>query len=352
MIKSLKVLQHPLSDSLNQLALLESERDSSQSSFKSKLEEFGLFPLKTSAMEIFQINMGKMCNQACRHCHVDAGPDRKEIMSRQTMQLCLKVLKNTEDIRTVDLTGGAPELNPDFRWFVEEIKKLGKHIIVRCNLTIILANKRFNDLPDFFKLHHVEVVSSLPGFTQDRTDRQRGDGVFEDSVKALQMLNSVGYGQEGSGLVLNLVYNPAGAFLPPSQMALEKEYKMELSSRYSIVFNQLFTITNMPISRYLDYLLTSGNYERYMDKLILAFNPETVNNLMCRNTLSVGWDGYLYDCDFNQMLDLKVSSAKSQHLSEFDADVLNERKIVIKQHCYGCTAGSGSSCGGSLTDQV
>jgi len=351
MIKSLKVLQHPLSDSLNQLALLESDGDNSQSSFKSKLEELGMFPLKTSAMEIFQINMGKMCNQACRHCHVDAGPDRKEIMSRQTMQLCLQVLKNT-DIRIVDLTGGAPEMNPDFRWFVEEIKKLGKHIIVRCNLTIILANMRFNDLPDFFKLHQVEVVSSLPGFTQDRTDRQRGDGVFEDSVKALQMLNSVGYGKEGSGLILNLVYNPAGAFLPPSQMALEKEYKMELSSRYSIVFNQLFTITNMPISRYLDYLLTSGNYERYMDKLILAFNPEAVNNLMCRNTLSVGWDGYLYDCDFNQMLDLKVSSAKSQHLSDFDVDVLNERNIVVKQHCYGCTAGSGSSCGGSLADQV
>lgn len=351
MIKSLKVLQHPLSDSLNQLALLESERDYSRSSFKAKLEEFGLSPLKASAIEIFQINMGKMCNQACRHCHVDAGPDRKEIMSRKTMHLCLHVLKNTA-IRTVDLTGGAPELNPDFRWFVEEIKKLGKHIIVRCNLTIILANKRFNDLPEFFKLHQVEVVSSLPSFTQDRTDRQRGDGVFEDSVKALQMLNSVGYGQDGSGLVLNLVYNPAGAFLPPSQTALEKEYKMELSSRYSIVFNQLFTITNMPISRYLDYLLTSGNYEKYMDKLIVAFNPKAVKNLMCQNTLSVGWDGYLYDCDFNQMLDLKVSSAQSQHLSEFDADLLYERNIVVKQHCFGCTAGAGSSCGGSLAEEV
>jgi radical SAM/Cys-rich protein len=303
--------------------------------------------MKTSAMEVFQINMGKMCNQTCRHCHVDAGPDRKEIMSRQTMQLCLQVLKNTE-IKTVDLTGGAPELNPDFRWFVEELKKLGKHVIVRCNLTIILANKRFNDLPEFFKKHQIEVVSSLPSFTQDRTDRQRGDGVFEDSIKALQMLNSVGYGKEGSGLVLNLVYNPAGAFLPPSQIALEKEYKMELSTRYGILFNQLFAITNMPISRYLDYLLTSGNYEKYMDKLIAAFNPEAVKNLMCRNTLSVGWDGYLFDCDFNQMLDLKVSSAQSRHLSEFNVEMLNNRIIVIKQHCYGCTAGAGSSCGGSL----
>ena len=350
MIKSLKVLQHPLSDSINQLALLEPESNNSQSAFKARLEEFGLFPLKASTLEIFQINMGKMCNQTCRHCHVDAGPDRKEIMSRQTMHLCLHVLKNTE-IKTVDLTGGAPELNPDFRWFVEEIKKLGKHIIVRCNLTIILANKKFNDLPQFFKQHQIEVVSSLPSFTQDRTDRQRGDGVFEDSVTALRMLNSVGYGKEGSGLVLNLVYNPAGAFLPPSQLALEKEYKIELFNRYNIVFNQLFAITNMPISRYLDYLLTSGNYHKYMEKLVAAFNSEAVKNLMCRNTLSVGWDGYLYDCDFNQMLDLKVSAAQSSHLTDFNIEMLNNRSIVIKQHCYGCTAGAGSSCGGSLADQ-
>jgi len=348
MIKSLKVLHHPLSDSLYQLALLEPDLDDSKSSFKAKLDEFGLFSLKPSALEIFQINLGKMCNQTCRHCHVDAGPDRQEIMSRQTMDLCLQVLKNTE-IKTVDLTGGAPELNPDFRWFVQEIKKLGKHILVRCNLTIIVANKRFNDLPEFFKEHQVEVVSSLPSFTQDRTDRQRGDGVFEDSVKALHMLNVVGYGQEGSGLILNLVYNPAGAFLPPSQIALEKEYKKELSSRYGILFNQLFAITNMPISRYLDYLLTSGNYEMYMDKLISAFNPASVQNLMCRTMLSVGWDGYLYDCDFNQMLDLKVSASTSQHISDFDFEKLKNRDIIIKQHCFGCTAGEGSSCGGSLS---
>jgi radical SAM/Cys-rich protein len=295
-----------------------------------------------------QLNLGKMCNQTCKHCHVDAGPDRKEMMSRSTMQFCLDVLKNSE-IDVVDLTGGAAELNPDFRWLVEQIKKLGKHVIVRCNLTIILANKRFYDLPDFFKQHQVEVVSSLPSFTQDRTDRQRGDGVFEDSIKALQMLNQVGYGKEGSGLILNLVYNPAGAFLPPSQAALEKEYKMELSSRYDLVFNQLYAITNMPISRYLDYLLSSGNYSRYMDKLISAFNPASVQNLMCRNTLSVGWDGYLYDCDFNQMLDLKLSASGNQHISDFDFVILKNRNIVIKQHCFGCTAGEGSSCGGSLS---
>jgi len=349
MIKSLKVLQHPLADPKNQLAVLENAQEYQFPLFREKLDQIGSLPLKPSGIEIFQVNMGKMCNQTCKHCHVDAGPDRKEIMNRSTMQLCLDVLKNSE-INIVDLTGGAPELNPDFRWFVEEIRKLGKHIIVRCNLTIILANQRFNDLPDFFKKHQVEVVSSLPSFTSDRTDRQRGDGVFEDSVKALQMLNKVGYGQAGSGLILNLVYNPAGAFLPPSQLALEKEYKKELASRYSIVFNRLFAITNMPVSRYLDYLLSSGNYARYMEKLVLAFNPASVQNLMCRNSISVGWDGYLYDCDFNQMLDLKVSSKESQHLSEYDPQALNQRTIIIRQHCYGCTAGAGSSCGGSIVE--
>ncbi len=349
MIKSLKVLQHPLADSINQLAVLENVDNKQYPLFQEKLNLIGIQPLKSTEIEIFQVNMGKMCNQTCKHCHVDAGPDRKEMMTRSTMNLCLEVLKSS-DISVVDLTGGAPELNPDFRWFVEQLKKIGKHVIVRCNLTIILANKRFYDLPEFFKQHQVEIVSSLPSFTQERTDRQRGDGVFEDSIKALQMLNLVGYGWDGSGLILNLVYNPAGAFLPPSQSALEKEYKMELSSRYNIVFNQLFAITNMPISRYLDYLLSSGNYSRYMEKLISAFNPASVQNLMCRNTLSVGWDGYLYDCDFNQMLDLKVSPVNSQHISDFDLEMLQNRNIVIKQHCFGCTAGEGSSCGGSLTN--
>jgi len=348
MIKSLKVLQHPLADSENQLEVLENSLGSIHPTFNEKLVLSGMYPLRASGIDIMQLNLGKMCNQTCKHCHVDAGPDRKEMMSRSTMQFCLDVLKNSE-IDVVDLTGGAPELNPDFRWLVKQIKKLGKHVIVRCNLTIILANKRFYDLPDFFKQHQVEVVSSLPSFTQDRTDRQRGDGVFEDSIKALQMLNQVGYGKEGSGLILNLVYNPAGAFLPPSQAALEKEYKMELSSRYDLVFNQLYAITNMPISRYLDYLLSSGNYSRYIDKLISAFNPASVQNLMCRNTLSVGWDGYLYDCDFNQMLDLKLSASGNQHISDFDFVILKNRNIVIKQHCFGCTAGEGSSCGGSLS---
>lgn len=345
-MKSLKALQHALADAGHQIDILEHEKNLPL--FKDKMKEAGLFPLLPTSPEIFQVNVGKMCNQVCKHCHVDAGPDRKEIMTKETMMLCLDVLANNPSFKTVDLTGGAPEMNPDFRWFVSEIKKLNRHIIVRCNLTIILANKKYHDLPEFFKLHEIEVVSSLPFYTQDRTDRQRGNGVFEDSIKALQMLNAVGYGVEGTGLLLNLVYNPAGAFLPPSQTALEKEYKDALLERYDIQFNQLYVITNMPISRYLDYLLVSGNYSSYMEKLIQAFNPAAAANVMCRNTISVGWDGYLYDCDFNQMLDLKISCSGTDHLSNYSSAAINQRQIILNQHCYGCTAGSGSSCGGAV----
>ncbi|MDZ4838368.1 MAG: arsenosugar biosynthesis radical SAM protein ArsS [Bacteroidota bacterium] len=347
-MKSLKVLNHKLSDTHNQLAILEDAGLHRHASFTDKLAEMGELPLKAKGVEIFQINVGKMCNQVCKHCHVDAGPDRKEIMTVETMQLCLKVLANST-ITTVDLTGGAPEMNPNFRWFVTELKKLDKHIIVRCNLTIVLANKKFNDLPEFFREHNVEVVSSLPSFTKDRTDRQRGNGVFEDSIKALQMLNAVGYGMPDSSLQLNLVYNPAGAFLPPSQQALEDEYKVELLKNYSIRFNHLYAITNMPISRYLDYLISTGNYDKYMEKLVSAFNPAAVESVMCRNTISVSWDGYLYDCDFNQMLELPVSTTDSRHLIDFDLNQLNTRDIILNQHCYGCTAGAGSSCGGAIT---
>ncbi len=348
-MKSLKVIQHHLANSQNQLAILEDEGLHQHESFKEKIELIGEFPLLASGVEILQLNIGKMCNQVCKHCHVDAGPDRKEIMTMETMQLCLAVLANST-IQTVDLTGGAPEMNPNFRWFVTEIKKLNKHVMVRCNLTIILANKKYHDLPAFFKQHQIEVVSSLPSFTKDRTDRQRGDGVFEDSIKALQMLNAVGYGQDDSNLQLNLVYNPAGAFLPPSQQALTLEYKEELWKSFQIRFNNLYAITNMPISRYLDYLLTTGNFDKYMDKLVNAFNPAAVKNLMCRNTISVSWDGFLYDCDFNQMLELPVSTPQSMHLKDFDLHVLKNRSIVIKQHCYGCTAGAGSSCGGEVAN--
>ncbi len=349
-VQTLKRQHNALADSAIQLQVIEhgATGDFALIPFQQKLEETGLYPLTPRELQIFQINVGKMCNQVCKHCHVDAGPDRKEIMTRDTMQLCLEALRNNPQLNTVDLTGGAPEMNPDFRWFVEEIKKLGRHIIVRCNLTIILANKKYHDLPQFYKLHNIEVVSSLPSYTQDRTDRQRGDGVFEDSIKALQMLNEIGYGQEGSGLILNLVYNPAGAFLPPPQATLESEYKKELKSHFNIEFNNLFAITNLPISRYLDYLLQSGNYEKYMEKLVIAYNPVAASNVMCRNTISISWDGFLYDCDFNQMLDLKVEGGV-KHIAEFNTDVLNKRNIIVNQHCYGCTAGLGSSCGGAVT---
>lgn len=352
-MKSLKAQGNFLADTHEQLAILEHGKNHDDAfklvPFQQKLEEINLFPLKPTGIEIFQVNVGKMCNQVCKHCHVDAGPDRKEIMNRETMQQCLHVLKNNPSLKTVDLTGGAPEMNPDFRWFVEEIKKTNPsiHIIVRCNLTIIRANKKYFDLPEFYKTHNIEVISSLPFYTKERTDKQRGDGVFEDSITALRMLNKVGYGMQEKGLQLNLVYNPAGAFLPPSQTALEKEFKDSLRKDFGIEFNNLYAITNLPISRYLDYLLQSGNYEKYMEKLIAAFNPASAANVMCRNTISIGWDGYMYDCDFNQMLDLKID-VRGKHINEYNHQSLNERSIILKQHCYGCTAGAGSSCGGAV----
>lgn len=349
-MKSLKAEHNILADAHQQIEILEHGKngDFELTPFEKKLSTSNLFPLKPTQIEIFQINIGKMCNQTCKHCHVDAGPDRKEIMTKETMQQCLEVLKNNPQLKTVDLTGGAPEMNPDFRWFVEEIKKLNRQVIVRCNLTIILANKKYYDLPCFYKQHQVEITSSLPFYRKDRTDSQRGNGVFENSIKALKLLNEAGYGKDETGLILNLVYNAAGAFLPPSQSSLEKEYKEELKKQFGIEFNNLFTITNMPISRYLDYLLSSGNYESYMEKLVSSYNPSAAANVMCRNTISVGWDGFLYDCDFNQMLELKVNS-KATNIRDFNFDDLNNRTIRTGQHCYGCTAGAGSGCGGATT---
>lgn len=338
---SLKRQEHKLSKTAHQLEVLESL---ALTSFKSNLERSNLFPLKPTQLEVFQINMGKMCNQVCKHCHVDAGPDRKEIMTREIMQLCLVAIEKS-GATTVDLTGGAPEMNPDFRWFVEELSKLGKHTIVRCNLTIILANPKYHDLPEFLKKHQVEVVSSLPYFTASRTDAQRGDGVFDKSIQALKMLNDVGYGIEGSSLKLNLVFNPSGAFLPGKQEELEKEFKLRLKSRFDIHFNKLFVITNLPVSRFLDYLIASDNYESYMETLVSAYNSSAAEGVMCRNTISVGWDGYLFDCDFNQMLDLKLK--QHNHISDFNLSSFESRDIIVNQHCYGCTAGAGSSCGGS-----
>lgn len=315
--------------------------------FKDKLKETGDYPLKPVNVDIFQVNLGKMCNQVCKHCHVDAGPDRKEIMSMEVMVQCLDAIQASH-CKVVDLTGGAPEMNPHFRWFVEQLSSLGKEIIVRCNLTIILANPKFKDLPFFFKKHKCEVVSSLPYFTAIKTDAQRGTGVFEKSIKALHMLNDVGYGKEGTGLKLNLVYNPSGAFLPPDEASLKAQFKKKLMEQYSISFNDLYTITNLPVSRFLEFLVRSGNYEDYMEKLIGSYNPAAAKNVMCRNTLSVSWDGFIYDCDFNQMLDLPVA-CEVDHIENFNLKILLDREIVTKKHCFGCTAGAGSSCGGSTT---
>ncbi|MFC6223053.1 arsenosugar biosynthesis radical SAM (seleno)protein ArsS [Hymenobacter artigasi] len=347
-MKSLHAQHHALADSTYQLDVLNPAQTVGARfpAFAAKLRETGLLPLRPTEMKVMQINVGKMCNQVCKHCHVDAGPDRTEIMTRETMQQCLDALAQT-DIQVVDLTGGAPEMNPDFRWFVEGISALGRQVIVRCNLTIIVANKKYNDLPEFFVKHGVQVVSSLPHFAAGRTDAQRGEGVFDRSMRALHMLNAVGYGIEGSGLMLDLVYNPSGAFLPGNQVSLEREFKQRLTRDHGVSFNNLLAITNLPVSRFLDYLIESGNYDGYMDKLVQAYNPVAAANVMCRSTISVGWDGLLYDCDFNQMLDLPVATASARHIRDFDLDALQNRNIVVNQHCYGCTAGAGSSCGGA-----
>lgn len=338
---------HRLSSATEQLSILE-DREQQFPSFRMKAKEVLGHPLKTAPLEILQVNLGKMCNQTCEHCHVDAGPDRKEIMTKEIMQECLKWVATVPTINTVDLTGGAPEMNPNFRWFVEELSKLNVEIIVRSNLTILVTNK-FSDLPEFFKEHKVTVISSMPCYSAVNVDKQRGNGVFDKSIKALQTLNGLGYGKEGSGLQLHLVYNPGGPSLPPDQHSLEADYKRELKQHFDIEFNSLYTITNMPISRFLDFLLKTEKYETYMQKLVDAFNPMAIDGLMCRNTLSVGYDGKLYDCDFNQMLELPVVCGKGTNITDVTSEDLAERNIVTGQHCYGCTAGAGSSCQGAFT---
>jgi radical SAM/Cys-rich protein len=307
----------------------------------------GLSPLRPRQIEIFQINVGKLCNQTCKHCHVDAGPDRREVMSRETMELCLVALDRSPTIRTVDLTGGAPELAPQFRWLVAELRARGLHVMDRCNLTI-LETPSHRDLPAFFAEHRVEVVCSLPHWAKLNTDAQRGEGVFDASIRALLRLNEVGYGAGNSGLRLVLVANPVGAFLPGGQASLEREWKRELERRFGVKFDALYTITNMPISRYLDWLIKTNNLAGYMERLVTAFNPAAVTGAMCRNTISIGWDGRLYDCDFNQMLDMTVDTGRA-HVRDFDLAELEARTIAVDRHCFGCTAGAGSSCGGATT---
>jgi radical SAM/Cys-rich protein len=338
----------PLASSREQVALLGRVeiRDPLQGDFDRHLASAGLHPLRASGIEVLQINVGKVCNQTCNHCHVDAGPERTESLSRETAELALRVLAAT-DIPAVDLTGGAPELNPQFEFLVEGARSLGRHVMDRCNLTV-LESPRCAHLPEFFARHRVELICSLPHYRQLGTDRQRGAGVYERSIAALRTLNAHGYGRAGSGLRLVLVTNPVGAFLPAAQGPLEQEWKRELRRAHGIEFDALYTLTNLPISRFLEWLERTGNLEGYLQLLVQSFNPAAAAGVMCRSTLSVGWDGTLYDCDFNQMLDRSVGFGQPRHLREFDFASLARRRIETGRHCFGCTAGAGSSCGGSI----
>ncbi|WP_145285360.1 arsenosugar biosynthesis radical SAM (seleno)protein ArsS [Rosistilla oblonga] len=335
-----------LANAARQREVLEDEFTPPLPYFTEALSNNGLPRLTATGIEVLQINVGKLCNQTCTHCHVDAGPDRRESMSRATAEAIIDVLAR-HDIPTLDITGGAPEMNPNFRWLVEQATLLGRRVIDRCNLTILMANG-YRDLPEFLAEHEVEVVASLPCYLEENCDSQRGDGVFKRSIDGLRRLNALGYGQPDSPRTLNLVYNPVGPSLPPSQAALEATYRSELKSRYDIVFTNLHTITNLPISRFLDDLLRSDQFDNYMQKLIESFNPVTVEGVMCRTMVSVDWQGHLFDCDFNQMLNIGLSPEQPRHISDFDFESLASRGIQTGRHCFGCTAGNGSSCQGAV----
>jgi radical SAM/Cys-rich protein len=304
-------------------------------------------PLKPAGIDILQVNVGYRCNLKCRHCHVEAGSQRSETMSKVIMEQCLEVLKH-DAIPVVDITGGSPELHPHFSWFLQECAALKRRVMVRSN-GVILLDGGHEGLIDLYARNQVEVVLSLPHLDPRVTDRQRGEGVFKGLIEVMRRLNVRGYGEDGSGLVVDLVHNPAGAYLPGSQAALESHYRHTLRERYGVIFNHLFSITNIPIGRYLDYLVKTDNYEEYMKTLVKAFNPATLNGVMCKSTVSVGWDGRLYDCDFNQMLGLTINHGAPHHIDAFAMGPLISREIVVGDHCYGCTAGSGSSCQGQTT---
>lgn len=351
---SLRIRRLPLASPSFQISTLEAldlDRTPHQGKFEATLAASGWAEFLPSRLEIFQINVGKLCNMTCKHCHVDSGPDRvEENMTRETMDACLRALDLTE-AHTVDLTGGAPELNPNFRYLVDECVGRGKHVMDRCNLTV-LTLPQFRDLPQWFAERKVEIVCSLPHYRKRNTDAQRGDGTFDRSIEALKRLNEAGYGKGNESQRLTLVSNPVGAFLSGNQAATEREWKAAFLQQYRVSFDRLITINNMPISRYLEWLLATGNLQGYMEFLVNAYNPATVSGVMCRNTLSVSWDGKLYDCDFNQMLDLEARYADGTPLSiqDFNPMVFSNRHIVTGRHCFGCTAGAGSSCGGAIDE--
>lgn len=312
--------------------------------FTNKVLEVNSHPLKSrDSIKTMQINIGKVCNMACKHCHVDAGPHRTETMSQEVMAKCLQVLEES-DIKVLDITGGAPELNPHFPWLVAQAKKMGRHVIVRTNLTV-LDLPDYAHLPEFYAEQKVELESSLPYYSEKDADRQRGDGGFQISIRVLKTLNELGFGKNAGDLTLNLVYNPGGAFLPPSQKSIEADYRRVLFNQHGIVFNNLYAFANFPVGRFLSFLHDSGNLQRYMERLAAGFNPATLNHLMCREQVSIGWDGTIYDCDFNQMLGMHCSP---KNISQFSLKDIQEREILFNNHCYACTAGSGSSCGGAV----
>jgi radical SAM/Cys-rich protein len=314
--------------------------------FEEKVLSIKPEPLQAQNVKILQVNLGYQCNLACTHCHVSAGPARTEVMSRETAAMVLRVLAENS-IDTLDLTGGAPELNPQFRWLVVEAKKSGKHVMVRTNLASF-SEQGMVGLPEFFRDHGVELIVSMPCFLEENVDQMRGSGTYKKIITNLKQLNELGYGKGDTGLYLDLVYNPAGAFLSPDQLKLEADYRRELHDRFGIFFTRLYTITNMPLGRFKDLLQETENLEKYMQKLSCAFNPRALDGVMCRSIVNVGWDGTLYDCDFNQVLGLPVSSEHSRHIRDFDYAALSKRIIIIDDHCYGCTAGQGSSCAGAV----
>jgi radical SAM/Cys-rich protein len=313
----------------------------SSSNFQEKVLAARGGPLAAEGIEVLQVNLGFRCNMACKHCHVEAGPARGELMGEETAERVISVLAHS-DIPALDLTGGAPELNPQFRMLVAEARRLEKRVIARSNLTIFFE-EGMEDLPEFYAEHGVEVVASLPYYMESGVDRVRGEGTFRKSIEALRKLNSLGFGADEGGMLLNLVYNPPGAFLPPAQETLEGEYKRELGEKFGISFSRLFTFTNMHIGRFREFLAASGYLKPYTDKLVSAFNPATLDGLMCRHLLSVGWDGSLYDCDFNLVLGLKVAEGCPENIGDFDLRRLSSRRIAVGDHCFGCTAGQGST---------
>ncbi len=332
-------------DTREQLLILDRIGDSP--SFAGKISEIHKYPLIAKGIDILQINLGRLCNLACRHCHVNAGPARAEIMGKPVLTKCLEIIRSSP-ISEIDITGGAPEMNPHLEWFVGEAALLNRRLIVRSNLTLLL-DEPYRHFLDVFKQNKVEIVTSLPDYMEAKTDRQRGAGVFQKVIMALKELNDRGYGKAESGLCIDIVHNPVGAYLPGSQAALEREYRTRLLSEHGVYFNRLFCLTNLPVGRYLDYLIESDNFEDYLSALCHSFNPAAVDNVMCRTTLSVGWDGSLYDCDFNQMLGLTVNHGAPKNIMAFDFEKLQNREIVIHNHCYGCVAGCGSSCQGTTT---